>query len=38
VTISNEMNVLVVGVLLVVFVVAAPEGILGLLRKLKRAK
>ncbi|MBV8033413.1 MAG: branched-chain amino acid ABC transporter permease [Betaproteobacteria bacterium] len=33
VTISNEMNVLVVGVLLVVFVVAAPEGILGLFRK-----
>ena len=30
VTISNEMNVLVVGVLLVVFVVAAPDGILGL--------
>ena len=38
VTISNEMNVLVVGVLLVVFVVGAPEGILGLLRKLKRVK
>ena len=36
VTISNEMNVLVVGVLLVVFVVAAPEGILGLLRKIIR--
>jgi branched-chain amino acid transport system permease protein len=34
VTISSEINVLVVGVLLVVFVVAAPEGILGLLRKL----
>lgn len=33
VTISSEMNVLVVGVLLVVFVVAAPEGIVGLLRK-----
>jgi len=33
VTISNEMNVLVVGVLLVVFVVAAPEGILGLAKK-----
>jgi branched-chain amino acid transport system permease protein len=33
VTISNEMNVLVVGVLLVVFVVAAPEGILGLFRR-----
>ncbi len=33
VTISSEMNVLVVGVLLVVFVVAAPEGILGLLKR-----
>jgi branched-chain amino acid transport system permease protein len=33
VTISSEMNVLVVGVLLVVFVVAAPEGILGLFKK-----
>lgn len=38
VTISSEMNVLVVGVMLVVFVVAAPEGILGLLRKLKRPR
>ncbi|MGE5792913.1 MAG: branched-chain amino acid ABC transporter permease [Bacteroidota bacterium] len=38
VTISNEMNVLVVGVLLVVFVVAAPDGIIGLLRKLRRPK
>jgi branched-chain amino acid transport system permease protein len=33
VTISSEINVLVVGVLLVVFVVAAPEGILGLFKK-----
>ena len=33
VTISNELNVLVVGVLLVFFVVAAPEGILGLFKK-----
>jgi branched-chain amino acid transport system permease protein len=33
VTISNEMNVMVVGVLLVVFIVAAPDGILGLLRR-----
>jgi branched-chain amino acid transport system permease protein len=38
VTVSNEMNVLVVGVLLVVFVVAAPDGILGLFRKLRRVK
>jgi len=34
VTISSEMNVLVVGVLLVVFVVAAPDGVLGLVKKL----
>ncbi len=34
VTISGEVNVLVVGVLLVVFVVVAPEGILGLIKKL----
>jgi branched-chain amino acid transport system permease protein len=33
VTISGEMNVLVVGVLLIVFVVAAPDGILGFFRK-----
>jgi branched-chain amino acid transport system permease protein len=38
VTISNEMNVMVVGVLLVVFVVAAPEGILGLFKRLRRKK
>ena len=37
-TISSEMNVLVVGVMLVVFVVAAPDGILGLIRKLKRPR
>jgi branched-chain amino acid transport system permease protein len=36
VTISNEINVLVVGVLLVVFVVAAPDGVVGLFRKLVR--
>src|ERR1700716_4256724 len=34
VTISSELNVLVVGVLLVVFVVAAPDGIVGLYRKI----
>ena len=33
VTVSNELNVLLVGVLLVVFIVAAPEGILGLARR-----
>jgi len=34
VTISSELNVLVVGVLLVLFVVAAPEGIVGLTSRL----
>ncbi len=33
VTISGEMNVMVVGVLLVVFIVAAPDGILGLVKR-----
>ena len=33
VTISGEVNVLVVGVLLVLFVVLAPEGVLGLARR-----
>jgi len=37
VTISSELNVLVVGVLLVVFVVIAPEGILGLVKSWKRS-
>ncbi|MEO8203969.1 MAG: branched-chain amino acid ABC transporter permease [Betaproteobacteria bacterium] len=36
VTIPGSINVLVVGVLLVVFVVGAPEGIIGLARKLRR--
>jgi len=36
VTISNEVNVLVVGVLLVLFVVAAPDGIIGLFRKIRK--
>ena len=35
VTISSELNVLVVGVLLVLFVVLAPEGVLGLVKKWK---
>jgi branched-chain amino acid transport system permease protein len=34
VTISNEINVLVVGVLLVLFVVLAPDGIFGLIKKM----
>jgi branched-chain amino acid transport system permease protein len=36
VTVTSELNVLVVGVLLVLFVVAAPEGIVGLFRRLFR--
>jgi len=36
VTVSGELNVMVVGVLLVLFVVAAPEGIVGLAQKLWR--
>ncbi len=36
VTVSSELNVLVVGLLLVAFVVAAPDGILGLARRLFR--
>jgi branched-chain amino acid transport system permease protein len=38
VTISSELNVLVVGVLLVLFVVLAPDGIVGLYRKIRRRK
>jgi branched-chain amino acid transport system permease protein len=38
VTISSEINVLVVGVMLVVFVVAAPDGIIGLIRRLRRPR
>ena len=36
VTISSEVNVLVLGVMLVLFVVAAPEGLIGLFRKIRR--
>jgi branched-chain amino acid transport system permease protein len=35
VTISSEVNVLILGLMLVLFVVAAPEGIIGLVRKLR---
>jgi len=35
VTISSEVNVLVLGVMLVLFVVAAPEGIIGLVGRLR---
>ena len=38
VTISSELNVLVVGVLLVVMVVVAPNGILGLINRLRGKK
>jgi branched-chain amino acid transport system permease protein len=38
VTISSELNVLVVGALLVLFVVLAPDGIVGLARKFRRAR
>lgn len=34
VTVSNELNVLLVGVVLVVFVVVAPDGLLGLYRRI----
>ena len=37
VTISNEINVLVVGVLLVLFVVGAPDGVLGLFKRWLRS-
>ena len=36
VTISSELNLLIVGVLLVFFVIAAPDGIVGLVRKWRR--
>jgi branched-chain amino acid transport system permease protein len=36
VTISSELNVLVLGVMLVLFVVVAPEGIIGLARRVWR--
>jgi len=35
VTISSEVNVLVLGVMLVLFVVVAPEGLIGLLRRVR---
>jgi len=37
VTISSEINVLVLGIMLVLFVVAAPKGIIGLVERLRRA-
>jgi branched-chain amino acid transport system permease protein len=34
VTISSELNLLIVGVVLVAFVILAPEGLVGLVRRL----
>jgi len=36
VTVSSEMNVLIVGVMLVLFITLAPQGIVGLAQKLRR--
>lgn len=36
VTVSSEMNVLIVGIMLVVFITLAPQGIVGLAQKLRR--
>ncbi len=38
VTISSATNLLIVGILLVGFVILAPEGIVGLVRKLARRR
>jgi branched-chain amino acid transport system permease protein len=38
VTISSEVNVLVLGVMLVLFVVVAPEGIIGLIQRVLRKR
>jgi len=38
VTVSSEINVLIVGVMLVVFITLAPQGIVGLARKLWRRR
>ena len=38
VTVSSEMNVLIVGVMLVGFISLAPQGIVGLVRKRRRAR
>jgi branched-chain amino acid transport system permease protein len=38
VTISSEVNVLVLGIMLVLFVVAAPQGLIGLFRKLMHGR
>jgi branched-chain amino acid transport system permease protein len=38
VTISSEVNVLVVGIMLVVFITLAPQGIVGVARKRMRRR
>jgi branched-chain amino acid transport system permease protein len=38
VTISSALNLLIVGVVVVAFVILAPEGIIGLLRRLRRRR
>jgi branched-chain amino acid transport system permease protein len=38
VTISSALNLLIVGVLLIVFVVIAPNGIVGLVQNRRRAR
>ena len=38
VTISSALNLLIVGVLLIVFVVIAPNGIVGLVQSRRRAR
>ena len=38
VTISSEVNVLVLGVMLVLFVVVAPEGIIGLIQRVRGSR
>jgi branched-chain amino acid transport system permease protein len=38
VTISSEVNVLVLGLMLVLFVVGAPDGLIGLVRRLRPAR
>jgi branched-chain amino acid transport system permease protein len=38
VTISSEVNLLVLGIMLVLFVVVAPDGLIGLIRKATRKR
>jgi branched-chain amino acid transport system permease protein len=38
VTISSELNLLIVGVVLVAFVILAPEGIVGLVQRMTQRK